>query len=66
MGCCQSSNQKRNVKINSFIENNNKYKNDYSYNFQNKRTDSNVSLNINQQGDINRYLDIKNFEEQQQ
>ena len=70
MGCCETKNQIRNenIKLNSKIENN-QIKNDFVNinNLENKKSNSfsnsNIALNINQQGDINRYKDIKNLEE---
>ena len=78
MGCCGLKNTKKNnVKINPQTNNNKYYENekndnshsrtDFIYNIKNKeeiqKSTSIRSLNINQKGDINNYIDIKKFEE---
>ena len=54
-----------NKKINEFAQV--KKNNDFFYNYKNKNkiflTNQNFDLNINQKGDINNYIDVKQFEE---
>ena len=78
MGCCDLKNTKKNnVKINPQTNNNKYYENEKNDNgrsgtgfirdIKNKeeiqKSTSIRSLNINQKGDINNYIDIKKFEE---
>ena len=69
MGCCQTDNELRNENIKKSPELYNQNKKDLLNNCKTKEpdslTNSKLSLNINQKGDINRYKDIINFEELQ-
>ena len=76
MGNCGTKNKIKNEnnKLNPPINNKKKNEfaqvkknNDFSYNYKKKNkissTNQNFDLNINQKGDINNYIDVKQFEE---
>ena len=69
MGCCESKNNLRNDNVKPYSNINYQNQNKLNYNYIQKESnllsDTNVSININQKGDINRYNEIKAFEELQ-